>query len=169
MVVSGSKHPTESSTLHTQLPVGDVYNHKQPAQCSRSHTHTHNQHVQYSKIKHKKEKYSMEESAVQCSSVCAALYREKQKQAKRLTLPLNQEHDEDVNLNTHTHRHVFFPLLCIRWQGNQFSYYNLFRLHTWLDHFLCRKRPLAKYSFLPRSQDVTTKCYKNKRNILRFT
>lgn len=54
VMVSGSKHPTESLTLHTQLPVGDVYNHKQPDQF----THTHDQYAQsmFTHSKQKKEK-----------------------------------------------------------------------------------------------------------------
>lgn len=34
-VVSSSKHPTESSPILTQLPVGDVYSHKQPVRVTQ--------------------------------------------------------------------------------------------------------------------------------------
>lgn len=93
VVVSGSKHPTESSTLHIQLPVGDVYNHKQPAQFTRSictvPVHTHS--------KQKKAEVIDGESAVWA----AALYRAKPctKHKVRPILLLNREHDEAVNLN----------------------------------------------------------------------
>lgn len=77
-------------TLHTQLPVGDVYNHKQPAQLTHSQSirsvYVHAQQTKKGEVR---------------DAVWAVLYRAKQSKPRSFNpiLPLNWEYREDVHLN----------------------------------------------------------------------